>query len=104
MLYGKLPYHFLIVLILQQHSLLKQYYLCSVYPRMEKSQKSLGCDYKIPQNRSKAKNKIGRSKQHFVPRRRKTLEHTQETRLAVPQSLHPRSSYHSLTRQPQARR
>lgn len=62
MLYGKLPYHFLIVLILQQHSFLKQYYLCSIYPRMEKFQKSLGCDYKISQNRSKAKNKIGRSK------------------------------------------
>lgn len=42
MLYGKLSYHFLIVLILQQHSLLEQYYLFSIYPRMEKFQKSLG--------------------------------------------------------------
>lgn len=39
-------------------SFLKQCYLHSVYPTMEKAQKSLGCDYKRSQNGSKAKNKI----------------------------------------------
>lgn len=46
------------LLILQQRSFLEQYYLRSICPRMENSQKSLGCNYKISQNRLKAKNKI----------------------------------------------
>lgn len=46
------------LLILQQRSFSEQYYLRSICPRMENSQKSLGCNYKISQNRLKAKNKI----------------------------------------------
>lgn len=51
---------------------------------MEKSQKSLGWDYKISPNRAKAKNKNW--KQSLVPRHRKAWRHTQETRLAGPPS------------------